>query len=270
MKYRLLCVALLFSLLLCGCSRQRTDKEPETNQPDHSQAASADRSTEDASTGSEADGPSGGDESEPAGNQIAAPTREEVYAAKELALEGMTEEQVQALTDFIRRADLWLEHEFMYDRFYEHLSDREDPAWNYFHQTGEIQIGWGYDGDLDMEEICAEEDLSETEFYEKYATPVSVTNPYDADGFVAEHSSLQAGVQNEDLRDVLQDISEECLLAKDTHDAVHVSNAYHALHDLDCFLLHYALEDVGPYVTDTSTLSKYYGTLPFYPTSAQP
>ena len=44
----------------------------------------------------------------------------------------------------------------------------------------------------------------------------------------------------------------------------HANNAYKALHDLDYFLLRYGPADVGPYVTDDSTVSTYYGTLSVY------
>lgn len=44
----------------------------------------------------------------------------------------------------------------------------------------------------------------------------------------------------------------------------HASNEYKALHDPDHFLLRYGPTDVGPYVTDDPTVSKYYGTLSVY------
>lgn len=46
--------------------------------------------------------------------------------------------------------------------------------------------------------------------------------------------------------------------------AIHVTSEEDAIHDLDYFLLRYGPKDVAKYVEDDSTVSKYYGTLPFY------
>ena len=52
--------------------------------------------------------------------------------------------------------------------------------------------------------------------------------------------------------------------AKETHRMEIVNDIYKKLHDLDYFLLRYGPKDVAKYVKDDSTVSKYYGTLPFY------
>ena len=52
--------------------------------------------------------------------------------------------------------------------------------------------------------------------------------------------------------------------AKETHRMEIVNDIYKKLHDLDYFLLRYGPKDVAKYVEDDSTVSKYYGTLPFY------
>lgn len=52
--------------------------------------------------------------------------------------------------------------------------------------------------------------------------------------------------------------------AKETHDVNEVINIYHILHDMDYYLLRYGPEDVGQYVSDTSTINKYYGALKIY------
>ena len=74
--------------------------------------------------------------------------------------------------------------------FFEQLSDPNNLYWNYFHQTGEIQIGWAVDGGLDMDAVCEREKLSIEEFYAKYGTPVVTTNLYDADGFIGLLSEI--------------------------------------------------------------------------------
>ena len=53
-------------------------------------------------------------------------------------------------------------------------------------------------------------------------------------------------------------------LAKNTHVMEYVNSMYKKIHDLDYFLLRYGPTDVGPYVVDDSTISKYYGTLSIY------
>ena len=67
-----------------------------------------------------------------------------------------------------------------------------------------------------------------------------------------------------DLAAALESLREEILLARDLRSMEHANNAYKALHDLDYFLLRYGPADVGPYVTDDSTVSTYYGTLSVY------
>ncbi len=113
-------------------------------------------------------------------------------------------------------------------------------VYNYFDQKGDIQID------------------------EKYGTPVVIYNRFDADNFIELIAEMQESVQSEDLKEDLQRLIDETVLAKDTHDMEHASNIYKILHDMDYFLLRYGMEDVGIYVKDTSILSKYYGVLTVY------
>ena len=75
---------------------------------------------------------------------------------------------------------------------------------------------------------------------------------------------LTASARSGDLRSALGTVREEIRLAAEAHSMEHANRAYQALHDLDYFLLRYGPADVGPYVTDASTISKYYGTLSIY------
>lgn len=81
------------------------------------------------------------------------PEREEVLAARELALGGMSEEEAERLTENIKTANLVLEQAYMYDNIFGKLEDKDSLYWNYFDQTGEIQIGWAYEGDIDKKEV---------------------------------------------------------------------------------------------------------------------
>ena len=65
-----------------------------------------------------------------------------VLAARERALEGMTEEQVQRLKEAVMAANLDWEHRYLDSNIFGRLEDPDDLEWNRFEQTGEIQIGW--------------------------------------------------------------------------------------------------------------------------------
>lgn len=253
MKKRFLCIALLLAIALCGCAKGGAG----TKQPEEPRGTAG-------PSGDVPSAPEVPEPSEPVKTAVTAPTAEEVYAARERALAGMTEDQIRSLTEFVKRANLWLEDKYLYKNFFQNLKDPDNIEWNYFHQTGEIQIGWAYDGSIDKEAVCEAENLTENEFYEKYATGVCRDNPYDADGFAAKISSLKENVSDEALDADLQSVIDETLLAKDTHNVEHVFSLYRALHDLDYFLLRYGPGDVGPYVKDASTVCKYYGTLSMY------
>lgn len=262
MKKSFLCVAFLLAIALCACTKQSADiKQPgEPSEATGQGSASAGGDTQPTpETTMPTDAPP-----EQTKTVVTAPTADEVYAARERALAGMTDDQINSLTEFVKRANLWLEYGYLSDRFFDRLSDPDSLEWNYFHQTGEIQTGWAYSTSIDKEAVCEAEGLTENEFYEKYAAGVVANNAYNADGFVSKLNSLRENVSDEALIADLQYIMDESLLAKDTHDATHVYNLYRTLHDMDYFLLRYGPEDVGPYVRDASTVSKYYGTLSMY------
>jgi hypothetical protein len=144
------------------------------------------------------------------------------------------------------------------------LSDPNSLYWNYLEQTGEIQIGWAVEGGIDMDDVCKRENLSSEEFYAKYGTPVVTNNYYDAAAFISVLSELKSSVQNENLKAELQDLMDLTEQAKETHRMEIANDIYKKLHDLDYFLLRYGPVDVGKYVQDDSTVSKYYGTLSFF------
>ena len=88
------------------------------------------------------------------------PTEEDVLAARQQATEGMSQQQIENLTEVVKAANLWLEQKYMNEDLFEKLSDPNNLYWNYFHQTGEIQIGWVVDGDIDIDAVCEREKLS--------------------------------------------------------------------------------------------------------------
>ena len=164
------------------------------------------------------------------------PTEEDVLAARQQATEGMSQQQIENLTEVVKTANLWLEHKYMNGDFFEQLSDPNNLYWNYFHQTGEIQIGWAVDGGLDMDTVCEREKLSIEEFYAKYGTPVVTTNLYDADGFIGLLSEINSFIQNGNLKSELQYLMDQTEQAKETHRMEVVNDIYKKLGSIPNFV----------------------------------
>lgn len=124
------------------------------------------------------------------------PTKEQVLAARETVLDGMTTDQIERLTENIKVANIQMEQAYLYDNIFGRLEDKNSLYWNYFDQKGDIQIGWTYDGDyLERKEIQERENLTTDEFYEKYGTPVVDYNRFDADNFINLIAEMQECVQ---------------------------------------------------------------------------
>ena len=133
MKKTVTIVLLLSIIALSGCTTDEKNTSAETEIS--TETESNDEKTEEEDS-----------EPEP-------PKREEVLAARELALEDMSEEEAERLTENIKTANLVLEQAYMYDNIFGKLEDKDSLYWNYFDQTGEIQIGWAYEGDIDKKEV---------------------------------------------------------------------------------------------------------------------
>jgi hypothetical protein len=197
--------------------------------------------------------------------EIVVPSKEEVLAMRELVLEGMSEDDIERLTENIKVANLTLESAYMYDNLFEKLSDKDSLYWNYFEQKGDIQIGWSYDGSYsDMKTIMENEGISQNEFYEKYGEPITEYNRFDAVNFINLIQNMQKTVHNEMLIADLQQLIDLTSLAKETHEMEYTNEIYKILHDLDYFLLRYGIDDVGAFTNDKSVVSKYYGVLAVY------
>jgi hypothetical protein len=197
--------------------------------------------------------------------EIVTPSKDEVLAMRELVLEGMSEEDIERLTENIKVANLTMESAYMYDNLFEKLSDKDSLYWNYFEQKGDIQIGWSYDGDFsDMKTIMENEGISQNEFYEKYGEPITEYNRFDAVNFINLIEDMQKTVHNEMLISDLKQLIDLTSLATDTHEMEYANEIYKILHDLDYFLLRYGIDDVGTFTNDKSVVSKYYGVLTIY------
>ncbi len=197
--------------------------------------------------------------------EIHVPSKEDVLAMRELVLEGMSDEEIERLTENIKVANLRLESAYLNDNIFDKLLNKDSLYWNYFDKKGDIQIGWAYDGsNSDMKAIMENEGISESEFYEKYGEPVIVYNRFDAANFINLIQDMQKSVHNEMLIADLQQLIDLTSLSAETHEMEYANEIYKILHDLDYFLLRYGIEDVGKYTRDGSVVSKYYGVLTVY------
>lgn len=193
------------------------------------------------------------------------PSKEEVQNLREHVLEGMTDEEIERLTENIKVANLRLEAAYLNDNIFDKLSDKDSLYWNYFDKKGDIQIGWTYDGTYsEMKSIREKEGISQKEFYEKYGAPVVAYNRFDAANFISLIQDMQKSVHNDMLTADLQQLIDLTILAQETHEMEYANQIYKILHDLDYFLLRYGIEDVGKYTKDGSTVATYYGVLAVY------
>lgn len=193
------------------------------------------------------------------------PTKDEVLAMRELVLKGMSDNEIERLTENIKIANLRLESAYLNGRLFDKLSEKDNLYWSYFDKKGDIQIGWSYDGSYsDMKAIIKKERISQNEFYEKYGESVTEYNRFDADNFVSLIQDMQKSIHNESLNADLKQLIDLTNLATETHEMEYADEIYKILHDLDYFLLRYGVEDVGRYTQDRGVVSKYYGVLIVY------
>lgn len=196
---------------------------------------------------------------------ILAPSKEEILAMRVTVLEGMTEEEIDRLTENIKVANLTMESAYMNDNIFDKLSDPDSPYWQYFDKTGDIQIGWWYNGYIiSQDAIMRAEGITEEEFFEREYEPGMAYNRFDATNFIALIEDMQSSVQNEMLVADLQQLIDLTYMASETHEMEYANQIYKILHDMDYFLLRYGMEDVGAYTQDIGTVSEYYGVLTIY------
>ncbi len=198
-------------------------------------------------------------------NDLIAPEKEEVIAMRNYVLEGVTEEEKDRLCTIIKEANHNMEALIIYDNLLIRLKSSNDLYWNYIDKSGDIQIGWAYDGNgSSIDEIMNKENLTKEEFYEKYGREVMGYNKYSAVDLVQSVTEIRESIFNESLRYDLKNLIEELQLATETHEVVHVERAYHILHDMDYYLLNYRTDIESTYIRDESTIRKYYGALSIY------
>lgn len=186
------------------------------------------------------------------------PDKEEVLRKREEIKASVDKENYEIIQKIVRLANLKLEHWFLYGNIFSRMEDPGDLVWNYIDKKGEIQTGWAYsmDGDVDIELAQADP--------EQYGTQVVTYNPYNGEDFVDLMEELKAAVDHHELRSDFERMISDMENAMDTHDVVYIQDIYYTLHDMDYFLFRYGPE-VGMYsIRDRSTVSKYYGVLNIY------
>ena len=193
-------------------------------------------------------------------NGLERPSKEMVLNMRNKVTEGMSEEEISRITENIKVANHVLEEGYLYDRLFERLEDPEDLYWNYIYYKGDIQIGWA----LSEKHYDASSGLSRKEFNEKYGTPVMTYNRFDADNFINLMTEMRDSLKTDLLKADFDNIINCIQLAKENRDVEYIIQIYRIVHDMDYFLFRYGIEDVGRYVDDISTISKYYGVLTVY------
>jgi len=193
------------------------------------------------------------------------PSKEDVITMRSVVLEGMSDEEIERLTENIKVANLIMEDAYLNDNIFGELSDPDSPYWQYFNKKGDIQLGWWYNGQIVAKDgIMQVEGIDESAFYERGYEPGMVYNRFDAANFIALIEEMQDSVKNEMLRTDLQQLIDLTYMAEVTHEMEYANQVYKILHDMDYFLLRYGIEDVGIYTHDGGTVAKYYGVLSVY------
>lgn len=190
------------------------------------------------------------------------PDKSTYEVMRELALSGMSEEEVENLISTIKKRNEYLERCFTYENYGVKLKDPNALLWNEFTSTGEIQIGWGVDSEV--WKARSSYDMSDEEFYQKYGSPVITDNEYDGNAFIAEMTNLQSTIQNDVLKKDFNHMIELMQSAMENHTVNDIIEIHKILHDMDYFLLRYGPDLYIDYVSDRSSLEKYYGSLYLY------
>ncbi len=178
------------------------------------------------------------------------PTEEMVKEVQKLALDGMSQGDISSARGTISEINFSYEWEMIYDNLYEKLSDPTSLKWNQITTSGDIQIGWAFSGDATKEEM---------EQPEIHGVEVmSRDNQMDADSISQSLQLIKSTVNNEDLKQDLENAIEAIQLAKESRDVEDFMQFYEIIHDLDCFVFRYALEEGKDSVQYESNLGKYH------------
>lgn len=202
------------------------------------------------------------------------PTREETMEVRKIALQGMTEEETEALSSYLKMYHNWLEAKLLYDNWETRLYDKESAAWNFIDRSGTVEAGWTIEWDPESHLKTAEEqraymkekypeygEISLEALSKKYGEPYFLENHYGVESVIQRVNELTVSAENEAFRRDVEALCTALQQAKDTHEADYVMQAHGILHDMEYFLLRYSPRDVAPYTQDKSLSGRYYGAL---------
>lgn len=171
-----------------------------------------------------------------------APSKEQVMEMRASCLAGMTDEEVDRLCENIKVANLTLEKAYFYDNLFERLSDSDNLYWNYIDEKGDIIIGYESEG----------------------GEPITTYNRFNSRNFIDLMTEMMESLHSEAFKADFEALIFNMEMAGTTHDVKYIEAIFHILHDMDYYLLRYAPEELGAYVTDRGMISKYYGALSVY------
>ena len=77
-------------------------------------------------------------------------------------------------------------------------------------------------------------------------------------------TEIRDSIYNESLKKGFDSLIWNMEQAMETHDVEYMYQIYRIFHDMDYFLLRYGISEMAEYVSDLSTVAKYYGVLEVY------
>ena len=193
---------------------------------------------------------------------LKAPTEEDVLAKQSEVLAGMDEDAISRLKKVVKSANLSIERDYLYGKKLREMEDPESLCWNYIDELGEIHIGWAYNTeDLARKALL---NLSDEEFNERYGSKVVDYNNVDGATFIVHMTEIKDTIANEDLQKDFDALIWNMQQAMETHEVDYLYQIYRIFHDMDYYLLRYGPRAMAGYVSDMSTVKKYYGVLEAY------
>ena len=85
--------------------------------------------------------------------------------------------------------------------------------------------------------------------------------------FIEHMTEIKESIYNEALKKDFDALIWNMEQAIETHDVEYMYQIYRIFHDMDYFLLRYGITAMAGYVSDYSTVAKYYGVLEVYKNS---
>lgn len=197
--------------------------------------------------------------------EVVVPTEAEVLAMRKVVLENMAEDDITHLINVVKSTNLSMERDYLYGNNLENMEDPESLTWNYIDNVGEIHVGWAFNtDDLKWKTMY---NLSDEEFYKQYGQRVIAYNDVNGEVFIEHMTEIKETIYNEALKKDFDALIWNMEQAIETHDVEYMYQIYRIFHDMDYFLLRYGITAMAGYVSDYSTVAKYYGVLEVYKNS---